>query len=202
MRGGGLAQIGHRADAETEARSEAGLPAGAWCGAFAYTQAAKADGFDPHWKVDMQGESGIRSALEYRGDMANTWIWAFDNWVKLREYHAKRGSERWYEAIGKAAPKKGIESGVSASGPFDLTQNPAPNEVTLYEMGPAGKRVPLTKDDEGKKHRVTDPTKGPKNKRVHGVDRWSIVDFEIHVYRVSSEKPPKPPTSKELAAVA
>ena len=241
----GLAQIGHRAAAEAEARSEAGLPAGSWCGAFAYTQAGKAGGFDPRWKSAMHGEGGIRSALGYLGDMANTWIWAFDNWVPLREYHARRGSERWYETIDKAPPKKGIEpgdlvlidnsfgtdpdhittavsfdgrflrtvggnqgtasptdeTGVSATGPFDLTQNSDANDVTLYETGPDGKKKAVWVGTGDTKHRVVDASKGPKNKRVHGVGRWSVVDFEIHVYRVSPEKPPKPPTAKELAAV-
>ena len=188
----------------------------------------------------MQGEGGIRSALGYLGDMANTWIWAFDNWMNLREYHARRGSERWYETIDKAPPKKGIEpgdlvlidnsfgtdpdhittavsfdgrflrtvggnqgsdsrtdeAGVSTSGPFDLTQNPEPNDVTLYETGPDGKKRAVWVGPEGKMHRVVDPTKGPKHKRVHGVGRWSIVAFEIHIYRVNPTKPPKPPTPK------
>jgi hypothetical protein len=44
-----------------------------------------------------------------------------------------------------------------------------------------------------------DPIK-TKSNRIHGVGRWSIVDYETHIYRTESQMPTKPPTAKELAA--
>ena len=94
----GVGKIGHRAEAEDEARAHGNLPSGAWCGVFAYTQAEQAGGFDPHWKGYMQGEAAIRSTLNY-GGMNDVWIWAFDDWMKLHDYHAMRGSLRWYKRM-------------------------------------------------------------------------------------------------------
>jgi uncharacterized protein DUF4157 len=224
----GVGQIGHRDDAEAEARAHGRVPTEAWCGAFAYTQAEQGGGFDPHWVSHMQGEGGIRSALAY-GGMAHVWLWAFDHWVNLRAYHASRGSERWYEAIHQAAPSRGIQSGdivlidnafgtnpdhittaisfdgrylttvggnqgsgeagVSRSGhPFDLQANPEPNDVRATNA--AGERI-----------REVDPARGPKHTRVHGVGRWSIVDYERHVYVTNAQMPTAPPTPAQLAAV-
>ncbi len=220
-----LSKIGHRADAEREARDIGRLPGNdAWCGAFAFTQQHQASGMDSRWAALSQGEGGIRGALAYQGVAADPWIWAFDHWVRLREYHGSRGSTRWYEAIRKAPPSRGIEpgdlvlidnaygtdpdhittavafdgrflvtiggnqgsgeQGVSRSRGRDLMQNPDPNDVRLVENG---RRV-----------RKADPTM-TKNTRVHGVGRWSIVDYEQHIYRTSAQMPATPPTPRELA---
>ena len=110
---------------------------------------------------------------------------------------------RYLRTVGgnQGSDRRDDESGVSTNG-FDLTRNPDANDVTKYETGPDGKKQPVLEGTGDQQHRVVDPTKGPKNKRVHGVGRWSIVDFEIHIYRVNTTKPPKPPTAKELAAVS
>ncbi len=228
----GVAQIGHRADAEDESRAHGRVATESWCGAFAFTQAEQGAGFDQHWVVHMQGEGGIRSALAY-GGMAHVWLWAFDHWENLRAYHAGRGSERWYEAIRRAPPSRGIqpgdlvlidnnfgtdpdhittaisfdgrflttvggnqggsrrtdETGVSRSGHgIDLQANPEANDVRQTDA--AGHRIPQTVDRD----------LGPKHTRVHGVGRWSIVDYERHIYSTSPQRPTAPPTSAQLAA--
>lgn len=107
----GVDQIGNRAAAEAESRQHGGLGAtDDWCGAFAFTQAEQGGGMDPHWRVHMQGEGGIRSALAYAG-MANVWIWAFDHWEQLAAYHAQRGSSRFYQTIDRTPPPQGIRAG-------------------------------------------------------------------------------------------
>lgn len=232
----GVGRIGHRAEAEDEARKHGKLAKGpdgpAWCGAFAHTQAELAGGFDPYWAVHMQGEGGIRIALAYEGVMKQTWIWAFDHWEKLKEYHASRNSLRWYEAIFRAPPSRGIqpgdlvlidnnygenpdhittaisfdgrflttvggnqgtgnpadEEGVSRSKrPIDLQNNPDPNDVRQKDA--KGNRI----------NQTVDPSQGPKHVRVHGIGRWSMVDYERHIYRISASMPGAPPSTKELA---
>ena len=229
----GVGQIGHRAQAEAEARSHGRLPSGSWCGAFAYTQAEQGGGFDSYWVGHMQGEGGIRTALAYGGVMARTWIWAFDHWESLQGYHARLHSSRWYEAIHRAPPARGIqagdlvlidnafgtnpdhittaisfdgrflttvggnqgtsdpsdEAGVSRSArAFDLQNNPEPNDVRRTNAG-------------GQKIREVDPRLGPKHVRVHGIGRWSVVDYEQHIYRISAQRPTAPPSTTELAAI-
>ena len=223
----GLAQIGHRVTAERESRNIGSLPNPdhAWCGAFAYTQAHTAAAMDPKWKIFMQGEGGIRSALAYQGESSTFWVWAFDHWENLREYHSHRGSLRSYELVGNTPPPRGIEpgdlvlmdnafgilpdhittavsfdgrflttmggnqgsgeDGVSRNSPIDISMNPAPNDVTKWVNG----------------EKKVDETKGPKHVRVHGVGRWSIVDYEYRVYR-TGPRPTAPPTEAELSKVA
>ncbi len=106
----GVNQIGHRAEAEEEARSHGGLNAtDAWCGAFAYTQQEQAAGLDSRWRDNMAGEGGIRSALHYQTQ--TRWVWTGTQWMGLRAYHQLRGSERFYEDIHNAAPSHGIQPG-------------------------------------------------------------------------------------------
>jgi hypothetical protein len=229
----GVGQIGHRNEAEAEARNHGRLSKGAWCGAFAYTQAEQGGGFDPYWVVHMQGEGGIRTALTYGGVMANTWIWAFDHWENLRDYHTRRGSVRRYQMIDRAPPAQGIqagdlvlidnafgtnpdhittaisfdgrflttvggnqgagEAGVSRSAhAFDIQNNPTPNDVTNKDA--QGKPIL-----DGKGNRTSIPG-STKNVRIHGTGRWSVVDYERHIYRVSPNMP-APPSAKELAAL-
>ncbi|WP_163570875.1 hypothetical protein [Fodinicola feengrottensis] len=225
-----LDQVGHGDTAEPEARRVGRLPGDAsWCGAFAFTQQNLAAGMDSHWVPLMQGEGGIRGALAYQGATSNPWVWAFDHWEKLSEYHTNHGSSRWYEAIGQAPPAHGIQPGdlvlidnafgtdpdhittaISFDGRFlstvggnqgsgrgassvahnhavDLTRNPLPTDVRLVE--------------DGKPVRKKDPTK-TKETRVHGVGRWSVVDYEQHIYRTTTEKPTAPPTAKELTSAS
>ena len=233
----GVSQIGHRAEAEAEARSHGHLPSGAWCGAFAYTQAEQGGGLDPHWAGAMQGEGGIRSALAYLG-ASNPWVWVFDHWEKLKEYHASRGSVRWYQEIDKSPPVQGIQAGdlvlmdnafgtnpdhittaISFDGRFlttvggnqgsndpkdetgvsrsknaiDLQNNPSPNDVTNKDA--SGKPIL-----DGNGNRTSDPKK-TKNVRVHGTGRWSVVDYERHIYMTSPSMPTAPPSSATLATL-
>ena len=85
------------------------------------------------------------------------------------------------------------ETGVSRSGPFDLLHNPIQNDVTLPKD-----KWPIGKD--GKPVKTADPTK-VKNHRVHGVGRWSIVDYEIRLYH-GGEAAPAKPTANDLKAAA
>ena len=228
----GVGQIGHRAKAEAESRVHGRLPEGAWCGAFAYTQAEQGGGFDRHWVGSMQGEGGIRAALEKGGNIDQTWIWVVDDWKNLKAYHADRGSVRWYEEIQRSPPSKGIQAGdlvlmdnafgtnpdhittaISFDGRFlttvggnqgsdapsdekgvsksshalDLQNNPEPNDVRKTNA-------------KGERIREVDPNLGPKHTRIHGIGRWSVVDYERHLYKTSSSKP-KPPSAAELSAL-
>jgi hypothetical protein len=225
----GLAQIGHRADAEDEARTTGKLPDGSWCGAFAYTQQAKAAGMDPYWRDASLGTGGIMAALTY-GWGNNPWIWAEGDWHKLKDYHAHRGSPRHYQTVGTTPPAdiqagdivlidnargmdpdhiqiavafdgrylavmggnqgselKTDETGVSRSNTIDITQNKTSNDVR--QVDGAGNRIPGTSDPKLK-----------KNVRLHGVGRWSLVDFEQHIFNTSAKKP-APPSEKELGNV-
>lgn len=222
----GVSQIGHRDAAEAEARAHGGVATAAWCGAFAFTQAEMGSGFDRRWAENMAGEGGIRSALAYGGHAPTTWVWADGRWQRLRDYHVARGSERWYETVRRAPPSRGIqagdlalidnsfgtnpdhvttvisfdgrylttvggnqgdgEAGVSRSRePFDLTRNPEPNDVRRL-------------DAEGHPMREADRSLH-KNVRVHGIGRWSIVDYERRIYRLAEQQPTEAPNAEELA---
>jgi hypothetical protein len=225
----GLGQIGHRAAAESEARATGKLPDGSWCGAFAYTQQAKAGGMDPYWAATSLSTGGIRAALTY-GWGSNPWIWAEGDWHKLKDYHAQRGSLRHYITVGTAPPadisagdivlidnargtdpdhiqlaiaydgrflsvmggNQGTaaatdEKGVSRSNTIDITRNQAANDVRKRDA--AGNPIPDTTDSS-----LT------KNVRLHGVGRWSLVDFEQHLFSTSAKKP-APPSNKDLSKV-
>ena len=228
----GIDKIGHRGEAEDEAREHASLAKGSWCGAFAYTQAEQGGGFSSYWKAFMHGEAGIRGALKYLGAMQHTWVWAFDQWKKLADYHRERGSLRYYAEITNGPPPQGIQPGdivlkdvdfgmdpdhittaVSFDGRYlttvggnegtgartdengvqrskagiDLLANPTANDVR--EVDAKGQRIPGTVDKQGP----------AKNKRIHGIGRWSIVDYEQHHYVISQDKPAKPPAAAALA---
>jgi hypothetical protein len=222
----GVGKIGDRDAAEREARLQGKVSKDsenpAWCGAFAYTQAEKGGGFDSKWVFNMQGEGGIRSALI--DTLADTWIWVFDHWQKLKEYHQLRGSQRHYRTLPPIPPdiqagdlvlidnnfgmdpdhittaisfdgrylttvggNQGTgEAGVSRSKAIDLQSNPDANDVRKKDE--KGARIPKTVDP-----------KIAKNTRVHGIGRWSIVDYERHIYKKSTEMPSTPPSAAELA---
>ncbi len=212
-----VGQVTNDQAAETEARAHGGVHTGNWCGAFAYTQAEQGGGFDRRWSENMQGTPGIVAALHYRGSMLRTWMWIDGHWIALRDYHRQRGSERSYEEVQRAAPQGGIEPGdlalidnafgtnpdhiatvISFDGryltavggnqgpgdravsrsdaPFDLSRNPEPNDVP---------RVP--------------GSNGQKPSRVHGIGRWSIVDYEQHTYALADTMPTKPPAAAPAA---
>lgn len=218
------AQVGQRPLAERESRAHGGVRTGEWCGAFAYTQAEQAGGFDRTFVVDMQGEGGIRHALAYGGAIAHTWIWSGDDWYLLRDYHQSRRSQRWYEEIHTAPPSRGIQPGdivlidnafgtnpdhittaVSFDGHvlttvggnqgsgqagvgrnhWDLAANPEPNDV---------RRIV-----DGRRVRERDRSLGPKHVRIHGIGRWSAVDYEQHLYSAGPNRPAHPPSEAQLA---
>lgn len=228
----GLDQIGHRGEAEDEARAHGGVRTGSWCGAFAYTQAEQAGGFDSRWSENMAGTGGITGTLAYGGGSTQTWIWVDGAWQRLRDYHASRNSERVYQTVTTSPPAHGIQagdlclwdnrggnqpdhintvvsfdgryvvtvggnqggaarsdqSGVSRSGhPFDLTTNPSPNENRLRDA--SGHFIDGSDDPHGHKHT-----------RIHGFGRWSIVDYERHVYAISPTRPTAPPSERDLSA--
>lgn len=240
----GIGQKGHRAKAEAEARLHANLPNldDPWCGAFAYTQAEMGGGFDSKWVGAMQGERGIRGALTYYGEM-NPWIWVFDDWKRLKNYHNERGSLRWYKTIEQKPPiqagdlvlidndygldpdhittaisfdgrflttvggNQGTKSSDDETGVsrnlFDLQKNPSPNDVTNRNaqgqpIDSEGNVLDPTAPDYNRK-RTHAPGK-TKNKRIHGVGRWSVVDYERHLYSTSQSKPSQP-SPAQLAAL-
>ena len=229
----GLAQIGHRAEAEDESRRHGGVGGTAsWCGAFAYTQAEMSGGFDSRWSENMQSESKIRETLGYGGHSASTWIWADGRWQALRAYHAFRHSERTYQTVTTTPPAGGIrpgdivlidnrrgndpdhiatavsfdgrylttvggnqggearndQTGVSRSGmPFDLSHNPEENDANDVRLRDANGR-PIPETNDPRRH---------KNVRVHGIGRWSLVDYERHIYATGTQ-PTAPPTAAQL----
>lgn len=219
----GAEQVGHGIQAETESRAVGGVHTGQWCGAFAYTQAARAGGFH-NGRVDMQHERAIRHALNYDG-REHTWIWTGSDWQALRDYHRARGSERLYQEVLTSAPAMGIQPGdlvlidnnfgidpdhITTAVSFDgnilttvggnqgsgqagvgrntwnLSTNPAPNDVRATR-GRA--RI-----------REVNPHLGPKHVRVHGIGRWSLVDYEQHIY-AEGERPTAPPSARDLARI-
>lgn len=224
-----VGQLEHDPAAETEARRVGGLSTGPWCGAFAYTQAERAGGFDHRQAGAMQGESGIRHALHYSSEHGaqQTWVWTGSTWERLKEYHQRRGAMRSYEEIDTGPPAGGIHPGdlilidnnfgedpdhittaISFDGRFltvvggnerttgdtvrrsdgaiDLTRNPPRNDVRRRNA--QGEPIP----------RTVDPRRGPKHVRVHGVGRWSVVDYERHIYVRAAQQPTAPPDARLL----
>jgi hypothetical protein len=229
----GVAQIGHRAEAEVEARSQGGVPTGSWCGAFAYTQGQRAGGMDSYWAENMAGTPGVMAALHYE-HMASLYLWVDGAWVGLQEYHNRRGSLRHYEEVQRAAPAMGIQAGDLAlidnvrgtqpahiatviafdgrfvtlvggnqGGPsltdqsgvsrsdhgFDLQQNPTPLDARATN--------PATHERIDAPDPALEAAKRAHT-RIHGFGRWSIVDYERHIYRRSHTRPTTPPTAAEL----
>lgn len=221
----GSDQVGRRPEAERESRAHGGVRTGEWCGAFAFTQAEQGGGFDRAFVVEMQGEGGIRHALSYDGPLAHTWIWTGSDWQLLHDYHQSRGSLRWYEEIQTSPPSRGIQPGdivlidnafgtnpdhittaVSFDGhvlttvggnqgsgqagvgrnTWDLAANPAPNDVR--------------RTVDGRRIRERDRSLGPKHVRIHGIGRWSAVDYEQHIYNRGPQRPAPPPSSSQLSA--
>jgi hypothetical protein len=219
----GLGKIGHRAAAEKEARGVSNLPTGAWCGAFAYTQAKAAGGLGSQTRAAMQGVTGIEMAMAYKDDPYEKkpgWIWAFDHWMTIPAYHAARGSLRQYIKVNNAAPpeirpgdiviidNEGADSGdhitTAISSDGDNLHTVGGNQggdSAWDEKGVSDNRKKLSKNPAAKK--VSNPGGGRavKDDRVFAVGRWSIVDYEQHVYHYSVKEPPAP-SAGEIKAIA
>jgi hypothetical protein len=209
-------------DAEHEARTTGGLPHGAWCGAFAYTQANQAGGMDSYWAENMAGVSGIRSALRYSG-MQHVWIWTGSAWVQLAAYHGQRGSSRQFETVERAAPSFGIQPGdivlidnsfgtdadhVTTAISFDgdwLTTvggNQGTGRAAVarntFQLSANAAREDVTDHDYVGPHPGDRRELRHKPSRVHSVGRWSVVDFERHVYMRSAQIPTAAPPPSEF----
>jgi hypothetical protein len=230
----GVAQIGHRDAAETEARREGGVAEGSWCGAFAYTQGQEAGGMDSYWSENMAGTPGIMAALAY-GHMATLYLWVDGAWVGLRDYHDRRGSLRHYQTVQRAAPAMGIQAGDLAL--IDNAKGTQPDHIATV-IAFDGRYVTLVGGNQGSESRTdesgvsrsdhgfdlqqnptpfdaraTDPTTHNRidapdpalaatkraHTRIHGFGRWSVVDYERHIYRRSPRPPTTPPTAAELS---
>lgn len=229
----GVAQIGHRDAAETEARREGGVATGSWCGAFAYTQGQEAGGMDRYWAENMAGTPGVMAALGY-GHMATLYLWIDGAWVGLQDYHTRRGSLRHYQQVQRAAPAMGIQAGDLAL--IDNAKGTQPDHIATV-IAFDGRYVTLVGGNQGSASRTdesgvsrsdhgfdlqqnptpfdaraTDPTTHQRidapdpaladtkraHTRIHGFGRWSVVDYERHVYRRSATPPTTPPTAAEL----
>jgi hypothetical protein len=55
----------------------------------------------------------------------------------------------------------------------------------------SGHRIPQT----------VDPNLGPRNVRIHGIGRWSVVYYERQLYRTSPQMPTAPPWAAEYAVL-
>lgn len=211
----GMGQIGHRAAAEKESRKVSNLPEKAWCGAFAYTQAKLSGGLGDETRAAMQGVTGIELAMNYKTDPYEkkpAWIWAFDRWMPIAAYHQARGSVRQYIKVDNAAPPDirpgdiviidvgGADSGdhittaVSSDGNNLHTVGGNQGSESAYdEKGVSDNRKKLSKNP-------APSNKAGKTERVFAVGRWSIVDYEQHVYHYSVQEPPAP-TPGEIRAI-
>jgi hypothetical protein len=214
----GLGQIGHRAAAEKESRKVSNLPEGAWCGAFAYTQAKLAGGLGSQTRAAMQGVTGIELAMTYKTDPYEkkpAWIWAFDRWMTIAAYHQARGSVRQYIKVGNGAPPdvrpgdiviidvEGADSGdhittaISSDGDNLHTVGGNQGTDSAYdEKGVSDNHQKFSKNPKA----LNNKDKVRKSDRVFAVGRWSIVDYEQRVYHYSVQEPPKP-TAGEIRAI-
>jgi hypothetical protein len=83
------------------------------------------------------------------------------------------------------------ESGVSRSDRgFDLQRNPTPFDARATD--------PTTHERIDAPDPALAATKRAHT-RIHGFGRWSVVDYERHVYRRSATPPTTPPTAAELS---
>lgn len=225
----GVDQVGHREQAEADARAMTGLTHGEeWCGAFAFTQAAHGGGLAGAWAENMTHERRIREALNY--ETRTKWIFAEGAWHPIRVYHAQRGSERHYKPVlpGGVIPpiepgdivlkdnRGGVDpdhittaitsdgrhvstiggnegtadihdqTGVRRSGAIDLQTQPGPNDNRR-------------RDANGHPIDGSNDPRGHKNQRVHGIGRWSIVDYEEHTYSPAAQMPTAPPAASGSA---
>jgi hypothetical protein len=219
----GLGKIGHRAAAEKEARGVSNLPTGAWCGAFAYTQAKLSGGLGSQTRAAMQGVTGIEMAMAYKDDPYEKkpgWIWAFDHWMTIAAYHAARGSLRQYIKVGNGAPpeirpgdiviidNEGADSGdhittaISSDGDNLHTVGGNQGSDSAWdEKGVSDNRKKLSKNPAAKNVSKAGVQRTEKPDRVFAVGRWSIVDYEQHVYHYSVKEPPAP-SAGEIKAIA
>jgi len=194
-------ELGHQGpggrDAEARARAAAGLPQGAWCGAFAYTQQHTA-GLSEHARAVLHSTGphlGIDAFLDYERSAEH--IWGETQWMPVRAYHEQRGSLRSLTRLGTGDVRDvDIQPGDivlidNAKGVFadHITQ------CRTYDAS-TGELVTIAGNEPNVKADTWDLTDNPapvtvqpgqhKRSRVYAVGRFSIVDYETHVYLPSA----------------
>jgi hypothetical protein len=199
-------------NAETEARKQAGLPEGQWCGAFAFTHASSA-GLDR----DLAGDTlstgpgqGLDNLFTYKD--ARRWIWTGADWRGTREYHEERGSVRRFSLVPASPDPASLDI---RPGDIVLKDNArgtfADHITTCATYDASTGRLTTVGGNEGSgtlnKAGVGEGTVdiganpaaqtvaegGRKPTRVFAVGRWSLVDFEDHVFSTSRTRPTQPP---------
>jgi hypothetical protein len=108
----------------------------------------------------------------------NRWGTRGDHIMMVKSYDKTTGH------LEKVAGNEGANHPINVGG-YDLGANPAPNDATP----PKELQKPVHDMSEDEKKQLADfQAKHPKNVRIHGRFRWSLVDFETHQYR--NGKPP------------
>ncbi|HEY0190337.1 MAG TPA: hypothetical protein VGC42_04395, partial [Kofleriaceae bacterium] len=203
-------QAAHGADGPRDrARATGRLPTGAWCGAFAFTQ-QRAAGLGDHARRSMHAtgpHGGIDSLLDY--EHRQEVVWTGDAWQRVRDYHSARGSMRRLTRTstvptqitpGSVAAPRGLDirpgdiilidnaRGVYAD---HITQCRSYDAATGMvetiagnEGGGAG-QVAASAAPRDLNHNAAATTVGDdehKRARVYAFGRFSVIDYETHVY--------------------
>jgi hypothetical protein len=206
------------------ARSVAGLPEGAWCGAFAYTQQRGA-GLSDEARAAMHftgPHGGIDAFLEYENRQRVLWTGA--RWMPVHEYHAERGSLRKLVRL-PPTPTPVTAGSVFAPQGLDIQ----PGDIVLIDnfrgiyadhitqcrsYDPATGRLETIAGNEGGGAGEVRASQAPRDlnqnpaqqtvagydkpSRVYAYGRFSIVDYEVHTYLQGM--PPNPTESPEAMA--
>jgi hypothetical protein len=206
------------------ARQVAGLPQGAWCGAFAYTQ-QHAAGLSDEARVAMQSTGpsmGIDAFLDYTNH--SQVIWTGSAWQPVRDYHDQRGSLRLLVRL-PATPTPVTPGGVYAPNGLDIQ----PGDIVLIDnfrgtyadhitqcrsydsatgqletiagnegSSPGRVAASATPRDLNDNPRAQTVAGYDKPSRVYAYGRFSIVDYEVHTYLQAM--PADPTVSPEAMA--
>lgn len=181
-------------DAEARARRAAGLPQGAWCGAFAFTQMNSA-GLGRHLMSAMHSTGpgqGIDAAFTYQG--ARTHVWGGERWMPLREYHEQRGSVRHFLRIPDGHPGTGLDIQPGDIVLIDNARGTFADHITVcHSYDPqTGRLETIGGNEPNVRAGSRDLTQNPraqtveagqrKQSRVYAVARPSIADYEELIY--------------------
>ncbi len=199
-------------NAEAEARKQSGLAKGQWCGAFAYAHASGA-GLDSDFAGDAMStgpNQGLDNLFGYKDP--RRWIWTGAEWKNTHEYHNDRGSVRHFTLV-PANPSPSsldirpgdvvLKDNYRGTFADHITTCAAydPSTGMLTTIGgnegsntPGGAGVgegtmniganPTPQDDQALKGKPT---------RIYAIGRWSVADFEDHVFSTSPTKPTQAP---------